>query len=241
MTTKATLIVAGMPLFEEARVSEDALDAIREARVVIGESRGVTMRFVKQAGDPAGKEIFFMDPPRDDERERTLEALAKVAAEGGTAVLFSDTGMPLLFDPGIEFLAFCREKGFRIRSVPSATSWGTACALSGFSAPFFVAGFPPRDNDERRRFFAALKLQDAACVLMDTPYRFKLLLSQAIEALGPGRSAFLGWELAKQEEALLWGRLSDIEREARARKMEKGEFVLVVGKPSSGSGRKRGS
>ena len=90
-----------------------------------------------------------MDPPRKDEWEALKEALLKIKASHGKAVLFSDTGMPLLFDPGREVLAFCREHNFKIRSIAGPTSWGAACSLSGFLEPFHIEGFPPRDQTER--------------------------------------------------------------------------------------------
>lgn len=229
-----TLWIVGTPLDEDGELTAPARTALARAAVVVGESRGITMRFVKQAlgvkdlPPSPGKEIFLLDPPRPEEWEAAKEALTRLARTGGEAALLSDTGMPILFDPGAQVLAFCRDAGFAVRSAPSATSWGTACALSGFPAPFHVVGFPPRDTALRRAFFQSLRALEPAIVLMDTPYRFTLSLKEATEAFGGTREAFLGWELSKPGERLLWGPLSRLAKEALRLGLEKGEFVLVV-------------
>lgn len=196
--------------------------------LVIGESRKPTFRYLSQLErKPTNDRVFLMDPFRKDEWERLEEELTTIAKTDGTVCLMSDTGMPILFDPGAEVLALCRKLKFEIRSTAGATSWGMAAALSGFPPPFFVEGFLPRDNAERIGRLKELKQVKAGLILMDTPYRFQLLLKQCAEALGK-REAFLGWELTKQEERLLWGSLSELEKTARAEKLEKGEFILVI-------------
>lgn len=231
----ATLWIVGTPLDETARLDEGPRRALGAATVVVGESRSVTMGHLKRAEVPGldTKAIFFLDPPRPAETEAMEAALRGLAAAGGNAALLTDTGMPCLFDPGRDVLALCRKLGFAIRTAPAPTSWGTAAAASGFSEPFLVAGFPPRDDAERGAFFRALARRDEAIVLMDTPYRFKLSLKQAADAFSR-RPAFLAWELASEGERLFWGTPGDIGKEAARLGLEKGEFVLVIGPPPPG-------
>ena len=223
-----TLWIVGTPLDETAAPSPDAMAILAAADVVVGETRGITCKWLKQAGRDPNRGVFFMDPPRDAELEAASEELERLAKAGGRAALFSDTGMPIAFDPGKAILDICRRLKFTIRSVPAATSWGTACALSGFEAPYHVMGFPPRDTDERRLFLSRLKNVPGTLALMDTPYRFRLLLKGTAEALGKNREAFLGWQIATASERLLWGSLGSLEKQCEALSLDKGEFVLVI-------------
>jgi 16S rRNA (cytidine1402-2'-O)-methyltransferase len=224
----ATLDIVGTPLDEAAALPERARERLAAAAFVIGESRKIAHRLL--AAVPGGREktLFLLDPPRPPELAALREALETLARDGGSAALFSDCGMPILFDPGADVLAHCRSLGYRIRTCGSETSWGTACAASGFEPPFRLQGFPPRDTDERARRLAEWSRSEAHCVLMDTPYRYRALVSQCREAFGDRREVFLAWELAKTEEALWWGRLGELERESARRGWEKGEFVLIL-------------
>jgi 16S rRNA (cytidine1402-2'-O)-methyltransferase len=224
----ATLYCIGTPLYEEHLLDPQAKSILERSVLVIAESKKITYRYLSQLPQkPKDDAIFFLDPHRKEEWERLEEALKGIQKSSGIVALLSDTGMPILFDPGVEVLHLCRKLGFQIHSTIGATSWGMAAALSGFSPPFFTEGFLPRDNAERILRLKELKLVKAALILMDTPYRYQLLLKQCIETLGK-RNAFLAWELTKKEEHLLWGTLPELEKVSRELKLEKGEFVLVV-------------
>jgi 16S rRNA (cytidine1402-2'-O)-methyltransferase len=222
------LDIVGTPLDEQAPLSARASQRLREAVLLVGESRKVAMRYVSQVEGCREKPIFLLDPPRPAEMTALYEALESLSRQGGSAALFSDCGMPILFDPGAEVLQRCRKLGFRIRSNGTETSWGTACALSGFDLPFLIAGFPPREAAERMKTLSLWSRQSAACVLMDTPYRFRALVQHACETFSPTREAFLAWELAKETESLWWGRIGELEPVAQRNGWDKGEFVLIL-------------
>jgi len=225
--SRPILWIVGTPLTEEHPVSPAAAETLARVSIVVGESRGATLRYLRSPARGETRAIFFLDPPREAELHAALAALDSMAPDGEAALL-ADVGMPLLFDPGGPILGHCRRRGFEIRSVPGATSWGTACALSGFPPPLVVAGFPPREPAARQAFLRDLAADGRASVLMDTPYRFGLLLDEARRAFGPRREAFLGWELGKPSERLLWGTLGAIAEETRAQGLSRGEFVLVM-------------
>jgi len=230
----ATLYIVGTPLDEAAPLSVEAAQAIREADLVIGENRKNSYRYLKAAGIEKNSEVlFFLDPYRKDEWELMSAEIGRLGKVGGSVALFSDCGMPLLFDPGLEVLELCRQKGFKIRTRPSATSWATACALSGFPTPYHIVGFLERDGANRLKSLKTSAALDAACVFMDTPYRYELLLKQLVEAMGPNRRAFLAWEIAKSSEIFIWGTLGEIVRESKKKKLERGEFILITGAPHS--------
>lgn len=215
---KKTLTIVGTPLDEAAPLSAEAAGALADAEIVIGETRKVTSKYFKRAGIPENDRIYSLDPPREDDAIR--ERLARI----DKAALLSDCGMPILFDPGDWVLAHCRRSGFEIRVVPSATSWATAAAVSGFGEPFSILGFPPREGAARLKFFEKARSETASLVLMDTPYRYRLLLQQARESFSKERPAFLAWEIGKPEARFHWGTLGELE----ALGLDRGEFVLVV-------------
>jgi 16S rRNA (cytidine1402-2'-O)-methyltransferase len=225
---KAVLTIVGTPLSESGKLSAEAFAALAACQVVIGESRKVTFRLIKEDGKNPQRKVFLLDPPRKEEWEALSAALTELAKTGGQAALLSDTGMPILFDPGAEVLELARKLRFEIRSLPAATSWGAACAISGFAPPFHIVGFLPRENADRILALHQLKDLKAACLFMDTPYRYRLLLKQLTEVFGTARQAFLAWEIASAAEFFTWGSLATIEKESDLRQLQKGEFILIT-------------
>lgn len=225
---KSTLWIVGTPLSDEGKLSAEAIACINKADLVIAESKKVGFPYLKQTEFSDSTPVCFLDNLRDAAREDLFQKLTEASQQQKQVVLFSDTGMPLLFDPGEEVLAFAKKLKFSIRSVCSATSWGSACALSGWNPPFLVLGFLDRDLNERKKQLGRLKGASHHTVLMDTPYRFESLLSQVAEVLGGDRQCFLAWEISKSDEQLIWGSIKELQREAKKLSLKKGEFILII-------------
>lgn len=225
----ASLFIIGTPLDDTSPLSRESIGFIQEAKLVFAESRKRTMGLIKRSGgNPEDDRFIFLDrPPPHSLVEATLR---KVWEGGETAVLLSDTGMPILFDPGREILETALQIGFQIRTAPSATSWSTACAVSGLPPPFLVYGFLPQKSSERLSALRAISPLREHTVLLETPYRFQLLLNEAMSVFGPRQGAFLAWEIARPGERYLWGSLRRILNTASASLPKKGEFVLILHK-----------
>lgn len=222
----ATLWIVGVPLDDALPLRPEAVATIRRATLVVAESERRFTTVAKRSGlVDVGAKSVYLDNVKPQEMQAIDARLKDLARSDAEVALLSDCGMPLLFDTGSSVLGRCRSLGFKVRSVPDATSWGTAAALSGFEPPFLVLGFPPREPVERSRFLEAQARQPAAILLMDTPYRYKKLVEDAAKALGAKRSAFVGWELAKPTERCQWASLGEL---AKSGDETKGEFVLVV-------------
>jgi len=225
---KTRLWIVGTPLNDTLPLPESARERLKTIPVVVGESRSRTL-FLMRGLDSPDKEIYFLDPPHPHQRAAIFEGLNRALAAGQDVALFSDTGMPISFDPGGEVLDWARKAGVEVRSVPAATSWGTAAALSGYPPPFLVVGFPPRETGERARFFAEVKKRTEPQVFLETPYRFLKLLEECANALPADRELFLGWELGGDCERLLWFPAKDWKKRVAQYGLEKGEFILIVG------------
>jgi 16S rRNA (cytidine1402-2'-O)-methyltransferase len=231
----ATLWILGVPLDDALPLRPEARAVLERAAYVVAESERRFTTLAKRSGCAvAAEHVSYLDNARPATLSAVDARLKELARTEAEVALLSDCGMPLLFDTGASVLGRARSLGFRVRSVPDATSWGTAAAISGFEPPFLVLGFPPREPADRMQFLAAQTRQPAALVLLDTPYRYRKLVEDAAKALGPRRSAFVGWDLGRKTERCTWGALGEL---ARASADEpKGEFVLIVEGAGGGSG-----
>lgn len=223
----ATLWIVGVPLDDALPLRPESAAIVAGAAFVVAESERRFTTLAKRSGlADVNDKTAYLDNARPDTLRVIEQRLKELARGNADVALLSDCGMPLLFDTGSSVLGRCRSLGYAVRSVPDATSWGTAAALSGFEPPFAVLGFPPRDPADRMKFLQAQAKQPAALILLDTPYRYKKLVEDAAKALGPKRAAFVGWELARPSERCLWASLGEL---AKASGDDgKGEFVLVI-------------
>jgi len=216
--------IIGTPLNESAPLHSQIKDVLQNCALVIGERRKMTTTHLKRLGvNP--EELLFMDPP--PKKGVLKAALLDHYLKKHSVTLMSDCGMPILFDPGKEALELAKEIGFEIHSHPNATSFGAAMAISGFEPPFWVEGFLPQKKPDRQRRLLELKKIRAPIVLMDTPYRFELLLKEAL-VLGPNSTAFLATHLSMPQEAFFWGKVSSLSSWASQRGLKKAEFVLII-------------
>lgn len=214
-----------MPLDEEAHTPSHILAVLKNSTIILGESKKKTYQCVRLVPNFREKQIFLLDNPDRDEIFRALRALQGTQAE---VSLFSDSGMPILFDPGKEILHFFRKKGWNVRSISGPTSWGAAAALSGYSPPFLLLGFLSQKIPAAiKELNLSLKICDsigASLIILEAPYRFHHLFSLLKKGL-QDRELFLAWELDTIKERLVWGTPNEI---LSLDWPKKGEFVIVI-------------
>ncbi len=232
---KATLWIVGMPLDEGQVPGPAQLEALARADVLIGESKKVGFGYLKHVPGFRDKEIYFLDGMSNTDKEALIQRIGALLKQGESVALFSDAGMPISFDPGKEILDLCRKKGFEIRSVPGATSWGTAIGLCGWEPPFLLFDFLPREADARLKRLHECKQNMASArahgVFLETPYRFQTFLKDARKVFGPSAQTFLAWEISRSGESFFWGSMEALAADTLRNARLKGEFVLIVSAP----------
>jgi len=229
--SSGTFFILGRPLQENLTPHQDFLSIISKSQLIIGESRRITERILNRLPLKEGVQLFFLDNQSPQDRKLMEKTLFQLSQENGQACLFSDMGMPILFDPGQEVLEQAKKWGMTIRCLPGPTSWGTACALSGWAPPFHLVGFVSPKNELRSQELAQFQNMPAHLVFMETPYRFRAFLTDCSKVFGQDRQAFLAWEIGTPQELYFWGCLSDIQKSAEKQGLLKGEFILLLQKP----------
>ena len=162
------------------------------------------------------------------------DELLDVVAGGGTVVVVTDAGMPVVSDPGYRVVARAVERGLRVTAAPGPSAVLTALALSGLPTDRFTfEGFLPRKAGERTRALGALALEPRTMVFFEAPHRVAEALAAMAQAFGPGRPAAVARELTKTYEEVLRGSLAELASVAEERAAQgdglRGEICVVVG------------
>lgn len=222
------LMLAGMPLGNPDDVTVRFLREAAGARRIICESRRVAQTLLKRHGiDRPADDFLVLDEHSDAKvRGQIIEECEGLTAEGDCAARLlqvSDAGMPIFCDPGAELLAQAEERGWTVEVLPGASALDVALVRAGLNGPFFFAGFPPREKEDRRRFLHVLGRRSETIVLYETPYRTDRLLDELRGAFSPSEKVFVGIDLTSNHEQILRFRLGD-----RGKALPRGAPVIIL-------------
>lgn len=162
------------------------------------------------------------------EREKAARLVARLL-DGRTLAYVTDAGVPTVSDPGSVLVSEALAAGIAVVPVPGPSAVTAALSVSGFRADqYLFAGYPPRKQSERARFFAEVRESRMPVVIFEAPHRLKECLKDAVEGLGAEREAFVGREMTKHFEEYLRAPLGELAARFAAQE-PLGEFTLVFG------------
>jgi 16S rRNA (cytidine1402-2'-O)-methyltransferase len=231
--TRGTLYIVSTDIGHPDDVTARAKEILETCDVVLCEdlkpARALLHRFGLQ------KELL----PLNEHTTSTATNEALDLLRGGkTLALISDCGTPLLADPGTELVARAVGDGFEVRPIPGASSILAALVVSGFGVTqFTMAGFLPRDKNERKKAAAAYRNRTETLVFLEAPYRLNQLLGDLTEGLDSDRPAALAMDLTLPKERVRRDTLLGLKKYFEEHPF-KGEFVLVVQGRSNASAKK---
>jgi 16S rRNA (cytidine1402-2'-O)-methyltransferase len=126
---------------------------------------------------------------KHNEAARTDEVHTKLAS-GRAVALVSDSGTPLVSDPGLRLVRAALDVEADVVPVPGASATLAALVASGLDPePFTFFGFPPRSGRKRRELFATLATLEHTAILFESPQRLVGTLEELAETLGHERRA----------------------------------------------------
>jgi len=214
------LVVCPTPIGNLGDITQRSVEALRSADVVASEDTRRTRILLEHLGIDARPIALH------DKNERSAAAgLIRKVRDGGTVVLVSDAGTPVVSDPGFLLVRACIEEGLRVEVLPGATAVTTALVLSGLPADSFrFIGFLPRRPGDLKRVFDESR---ETLVAFDSPKRITATITQLAEA-EPERQVVVCRELTKIHEEAIRGTAAEVAAELSGRDV-KGEITVVIG------------
>lgn len=222
------LVLVATPIGNLADMSSRALDALREADLVLCEDTRMTARLLMHYGITART-----SPLHDHNEEGRIPALLDMLREGGRVALVSDAGTPLVSDPGFRLVRAALAAGLPVSAVPGPNAAVTALVLSGLPPqPFLFMGFPPPRSAARLVAFGRLRAAEraglsATLVWHEAPHRLAEALADLAAQFGV-RPAAVARELTKRFEEVRRGSLPELAAHYAAN-AARGEITIVVG------------
>ena len=194
MTTKGTLYLSPCPISDETapwevlpaanRAVMDSLDYF------IVENTRSARRFLAKAGIARPIDgLEFRELNEHTVAGREVEELVRPIAEGRSAGVISEAGVPGVADPGALVVEACHRRGIRVVPLVGPSSIILAVMASGLNGQSFAFnGYLPVKPPERAkaiRFFERRALSEGQSQLfIEAPYRNEKLFGQLLRTLG---------------------------------------------------------
>lgn len=230
------LIIVGTPIGNLADISLRALAVLQQTEVIACEDTrrfGMLLKLLREhfpnlvTNFSQKLLISYRDQNHSQAATRVISALGS----GQDVVLVSDSGMPLISDPGFKLVQQVLFTNFEVDVVPGPTAVTTALVVSGLPTDkFSFVGFLPRKESELKRLFATYLQLDATVVAYESPLRILKTL-KLLAADYPTRELSLVCELTKAHQRSYRGRAEDILQQLRLTK-PRGEMALLISKAS---------
>ena len=223
---RSGLYIIPTPIGNLRDITLRAIDILASANIVACEDTRVTRRLL-DAYNLHPRMIAYHEHNASKQRPRILEKLAR----GNVVCLVSDSGTPLISDPGYKLVQAATQAGYYVSVLPGASAVLTGILASGLPTDrFLFAGFPPPRAHARRRFFTEFVSCPASLIFFESPKRLTASIEDMWNVFGD-RPAAVARELTKRFEEINNSSLSRLAKELKNKSSLKGEIVVTIGRP----------
>lgn len=196
------------------------------AELILAEDTRRARRLLSHVGVASGRRLMSYHEHNEADR---LPLAVETLRKGGSVVLMSDAGTPVLSDPGFVLVRAAREDDIHVATVPGPSSFTAALAASGQPPlPATLVGFLPARTGSRRSRIAEIAGVPWTLVVLLSPHRLAAELGDLAKGLGADRPATLLAELSKMHERAVSASLGELATCKEADE-PRGEYVVVVG------------
>ena len=218
------LYVVATPIGNLKDMTLRAIETLKTVDLILSEDTRETDKILREFGIEK-QQISY----RDQNHNKIIDYLIEQFKEGKTVALVSDSGTPLISDPGYKLVHDLRERGIMVESIPGPSAIISALSISGLPTDKFIfLGFLPKSLSKRKELLKKYGETEATLTIYESPYRVRRLLHEIQEALGE-RKIFIAKDLTKIHEKTFYGNLSElISNEEQI--TEKGEYMVLISK-----------
>ncbi len=219
------LYICATPIGNLDDVTIRLLKTLEDSEIIIAEDTRTARKILTKYNiqKPGDRIISYQDHSDAKKVGYILERLKS----GRSAALVSESGLPVIQDPGYRIVKKCIEEGIEVTVVPGPNAALSALVMSGIAPDSFIfIGFLPKADSKRAEKISSISYLPFTMIFYESPRRTVKLLKELLEKIGD-RQACLAREITKVYEEVIRGSISEIITKIEDRNL-KGEIVLVV-------------
>lgn len=219
------LRIVATPIGNLKDITLRALEVLKESDIILSEDTRETDKLLRHY-DISGKENISY---RDQNHDRVFRGILASIKAGKRLCLVSDSGMPLISDPGFKLVRGLLEEGLEVEIIPGPSAVIASVAMSGLpSDKFTFLGFLPRKPGDREHLLKEYGNLANTVVIYESPFRIIKLLEEIHTHLG-NRTVCLINDITKMYEKTWRGNVESVINELNNKKL-KGEFCVLIAK-----------
>lgn len=231
------LVIVGTPLGNLEDISIRALKKIFSAKYVLAEDTRNFFKLKNLVSEKFSEILKILNQNfetqvvlsyRDQNHKRMIEKIKEILNQE-ECILLSDSGMPLISDPGYLLVRDLIKFNIEIEVIPSPTAFVSGLVVSGLPVSSFTfLGFLPRKDSKIRKLIEQ-NIHNTIC-FYESPYR----LIKVIELIAqhfPDTYLSLSNDITKKFELNIRGTPRDIITLLQKKNI-KGEWVVCISKDS---------
>ncbi|EKD95581.1 MAG: Uroporphyrin-III C/tetrapyrrole (Corrin/Porphyrin) methyltransferase [uncultured bacterium] len=223
MATGSLYIIAG-PIGNLEDITLRALNVLKTLDYLLSEDTRETDKILSKFNLKVSQISY-----RDQIHTKIYPKVVEMLENGKNVGLMTDSGTPLISDPGYKLVNELRNSGFNIVSIPGPSSVIAALSISGLPTDkFSFLGFLPKKENQRKKLLINYGAMDATLTIFESPYRIIKLISEIKETLGNRRICIIK-DLTKVFEKVITGKINDIDKEIN-NLPQKGEYIILIAK-----------
>lgn len=219
------LYIVATPIGNLKDITFRAIEVLKEVDYILSEDTRETDKLLKYYDINNKSQIAYRDQNHTQVYLKILDILLK----GNNLALISDSGTPLISDPGFKLVSGLIKENIQIISIPGPSAVISSLVAAGLPTDrFSFIGFLPKKDAQRKKVLAEYKNLDSTLIIYESPFRMTKLLTEIEEVLG-NRKICIANELTKIHERLIYGEITSILAN-QVHIFNKGEFVVLIAK-----------
>ena len=222
MDKTGVLYIVSTPIGNLSDITLRALDVLKSVDYVVCEDTRITIKLLNRYKIQKPL-ISFHSKSKDS----VLKKVVRIICEGKNIALVSDSGTPVISDPGSKLIQALITADANIIPIPGPSSVHTALVASGFSvSEYTFLGFLSSKKSRRKRMLEQLKNIKSTFIFFESPHRIISFLEDVQDSFGqtPGCVAK---EMTKIFEKYYRGNISEIISKMKIDGI-RGEYTVIV-------------
>jgi 16S rRNA (cytidine1402-2'-O)-methyltransferase len=229
MNSIGILYIVATPIGNLHDISLRVKTTLSKVNLIAAEDTRVTQKLLNHLGIKK-KSVSYHQHNEEQKSKYFLTQLL----DGQDIALVSDAGTPAISDPGYEIIRLAHENNIKVIGIPGPSAITLALSMSGLAVNSFIFdSFFPRTAKGREEKIQELISTDKTYIFFESVHRILSTLNFLYDQLDKERDFFIGRELTKKFEQYYKGDIGGIKKFlSLSTFVEKGEFVLIIDKPS---------
>ena len=222
---KSCLYIVSTPIGNLSDVSLRCIKTLQEVDCILCEDTRVTKKLLSKFNIKKTSLLSYNDFNAKLKRPLIINNLLK---EEFNYAIVSDSGTPLISDPGYKLVKDCLKHKIKVTHIPGPTSVISGLILSGLPTNnFMFCGFFEKSLNKKTSQLLKYKEIDATTIWFESINRIAGTLDLIKKVFGNRNIAILR-ELTKLNEEIIYDKLSNVIKTIQTRTNLRGEIVIVI-------------